>query len=377
MIRSAAFALVLLATAASAQTPRLVFRAAVDPTYDPVVFDTTSFDPASFDDTAVPDAPEVSGDVGTLVPVILTPSAPEDTLAMERAALPDGSTVFLGQALQTLGSGSVTDAHLSFDAYTNAPEISLTMTPAAGQAFARLTEARVSRAIAVVLDGRVLTAPTVNGPVPNGRVQITGQFTVAEATAIVAAIREATQSAAARAAMLRDLRARVDLSRPDSAVMAFRRAGAAGDWLTYVRILHPDTQRLFREKVEEGRLILERDSVVAFDTRLDPTEPPFRPAPVRMAVRDILETDAPGASWSDFSDEQIATLFHAAASGRLPSVTPAKVGGTVDAGGGTAYVVLIPAAPTGFGDPGISETSVFEARRSGEQWRVLLPSGGW
>lgn len=363
--------LVLLATAASAQAPRLVIHAAVLPD------GTTSngigsgfYGPALDADTT--DAYDE--------PVVLTPSnaPPPDTLAMERAALPTGGVVYLGETLLPLGPGTVTDARLDFDTITNEPQVSLTMAPAAAQAFARITEAHVSEPIALVLDGRVLTAPTVNGLIPNGRVMIAGSFTLAEAEAIVAAVREITQTAATRAAMLRDLRARVDLSRPDSAVMALYRATAAGDWLTLARILHPDVQRSFRDEAVEGGLILEGDSVIAFDTRMPGSPAMSRPGPIRMAVRDLLETDAPGTQWSDFSNVQAATLFLAASGGSSPYATPARVAGTVDASDGRAYVVLVPAVPTLLsGFPDISEASVFEARRVVDQWRVLMQSPTW
>lgn len=48
-----------------------------------------------------------------------------------------------------------------------------------------LTEKNVGRPIAVTLDNRVYTAPNVNEPIPNGRSQISGNFTEEEATDLV------------------------------------------------------------------------------------------------------------------------------------------------------------------------------------------------
>lgn len=341
MIRLAALAL-LLASAAPAQTPRLAFRDA-------------------------------------FVPLGARGAVP-DTAAMERAALPSGDAVYLGPVLLGLGPGSLTDASVSFDPFTAAPGISLTMTGPAGEAFARLTEARTGQPIAVVLDGRVLTAPTVNGAIPNGRVQITGQFTRSEAESIASAIREATQAGDARAALLRRLRAGVDLSRPDSAVVAMRRAAGAADWLTVARILHPDAQRALRDDAE-GELTLSGGSVLSLDRRGPPPRPvgatPPKPNdPPGVSIRDVLEQDAPGTRWTDFSDEQATALIFAAAGGPRPSPERSAVVGTV-LDGETAYVVLDAAEATAFGEAGISEAVVVEARRVGGQWRVLLPASGW
>ena len=48
-----------------------------------------------------------------------------------------------------------------------------------------LTEKNVGKPIAVTLDNRVYTAPNVNQPIPNGRSQISGNFTEEEATDLV------------------------------------------------------------------------------------------------------------------------------------------------------------------------------------------------
>lgn len=48
-----------------------------------------------------------------------------------------------------------------------------------------LTEKNVGKPIAVTLDNRVYTAPNVNEPIPNGRSQISGNFTEEEATDLV------------------------------------------------------------------------------------------------------------------------------------------------------------------------------------------------
>lgn len=61
------------------------------------------------------------------------------------------------------------------------PSVSLTFDERGARAFGELTADNVGRRIAIVLDGRVISAPTVNEPIYGGDAQITGQFTDQEA----------------------------------------------------------------------------------------------------------------------------------------------------------------------------------------------------
>lgn len=61
------------------------------------------------------------------------------------------------------------------------PVVSMTMDTEGAQKWARLTKDNVGRAIAVVLDGVVYSAPNVNQEITGGNSQISGSFTVDEA----------------------------------------------------------------------------------------------------------------------------------------------------------------------------------------------------
>ncbi len=63
-----------------------------------------------------------------------------------------------------------------------APGVSLQFTGRGTAQFARVTRANVQRQLAIELDGRVYSAPTIQEPIPNGRASITGSFTDKEAT---------------------------------------------------------------------------------------------------------------------------------------------------------------------------------------------------
>lgn len=78
----------------------------------------------------------------------------------------------------------ITDARQDFDQRGN-PAVSMQMDPKGSQVWAKMTGEAASKnpqgRIAIVLDDRVYSAPGVNGPIPNGNSQITGNFTVEEA----------------------------------------------------------------------------------------------------------------------------------------------------------------------------------------------------
>ena len=79
-----------------------------------------------------------------------------------------------------LGGDVITDARQDFTA-TGGNEISMTMNGEGARAWKKITGANVGRAIAIVLDDVVYSAPNVNGEIPGGRSSITGDFTLEEA----------------------------------------------------------------------------------------------------------------------------------------------------------------------------------------------------
>lgn len=64
----------------------------------------------------------------------------------------------------------------------NQPYVSMTMDSEGAQKWARLTRDNIGRSIAVVLDGVVYSAPNVNTEITGGQSQISGGFTMDEAT---------------------------------------------------------------------------------------------------------------------------------------------------------------------------------------------------
>jgi preprotein translocase subunit SecD len=69
------------------------------------------------------------------------------------------------------------------------PSVGIVFTAAGAKTFADFTAAHVGEMAAILIDGRVTSAPTIRDPVTSGRAQITGQFTEAEAKELAASLR--------------------------------------------------------------------------------------------------------------------------------------------------------------------------------------------
>ncbi|MEY9198751.1 protein translocase subunit SecD [Sinorhizobium sp. CCBAU 05631] len=81
------------------------------------------------------------------------------------------------------------DAKVGFDQRTNQPVVDFAFDSLGARQFADITRENVGRPFAIVLDGKVLTAPVINEPILGGRGQISGNFTVEEATVLSALLR--------------------------------------------------------------------------------------------------------------------------------------------------------------------------------------------
>ena len=72
----------------------------------------------------------------------------------------------------------ITDAKDEFEPTTGAPCVSMKMNTEGARKWAQMTKANVGKAIAIVLDGVVYSAPRVNGEIDGGNSQISGNFTI-------------------------------------------------------------------------------------------------------------------------------------------------------------------------------------------------------
>ncbi len=83
----------------------------------------------------------------------------------------------------------LTDARASFDQRTHEPLVTFRFDSIGARKFAEITSANVGRPFAIVLDGKVLSAPVIREPITGGSGQISGSFTVEETSTLSALLR--------------------------------------------------------------------------------------------------------------------------------------------------------------------------------------------
>jgi SecD/SecF fusion protein len=103
--------------------------------------------------------------------------------------LPDVTTG-IGYVIEdriALDGERLTDARSGFDPITNRPIVTFKFDSLGSRQFAEITRENVGRPFAIVLDGKVLSAPVIEQPIVGGSGRISGNFTVEE-TAVLSAL---------------------------------------------------------------------------------------------------------------------------------------------------------------------------------------------
>jgi len=91
----------------------------------------------------------------------------------------------------------ITDARQSLDQATR-PSVSMQMNANGAKKWRKLTAANIGERIAIVLDGYVYSAPNVNGEIPNGNSEISGNFSIEEAKDLANVLKAGTLPAPTR-----------------------------------------------------------------------------------------------------------------------------------------------------------------------------------
>ena len=92
----------------------------------------------------------------------------------------------------------ITDAKDQFDQVTGQPEVSMSMNADGARRWAALTKANIDKAIAIVLDGVVYSAPRVNGEITGGQSSISGSFTIEDTKDLANTLKSGRMPAPAR-----------------------------------------------------------------------------------------------------------------------------------------------------------------------------------
>ncbi|MGK2910514.1 MAG: protein translocase subunit SecD [Sphingobium sp.] len=96
---------------------------------------------------------------------------------------------FIAVKRQVMVSGDeLSTASQAYD-QSNLPAVSITFNSSGGRKFGKVTSENVNRPFAIILDGKVLSAPNINEPILGGTAQISGNFTVQSANQLAIALR--------------------------------------------------------------------------------------------------------------------------------------------------------------------------------------------
>ena len=111
--------------------------------------------------------------------------------ALQSRVIPAGSEIlYLTESPDTpilvkrqvmVGGDALEDAQPGFDSRTGEPVVNFRFNNSGGRIFGEVTRNNVGRPFAIVLDGKVLSAPVIREPILGGSGQISGNFTVAQA----------------------------------------------------------------------------------------------------------------------------------------------------------------------------------------------------
>ena len=81
------------------------------------------------------------------------------------------------------------DAQPNFNNQSNEPTVSFTLDRLGAQKFGRTTTDNVGKRLAIVLDGKIVSAPSINEPITSGSGMISGNFSFQEATDLALLLR--------------------------------------------------------------------------------------------------------------------------------------------------------------------------------------------
>ena len=112
--------------------------------------------------------------------------APSGTLFLEYMESP-GQKIPVYSRVEVSGD-SLKNSEASFD-QNNMPVVTTEFDASGARRFAKLTTEHVNERFAIVLDDKVLSAPTIREPIPGGRGQISGNFTLQSAKDLAVLLR--------------------------------------------------------------------------------------------------------------------------------------------------------------------------------------------
>jgi preprotein translocase subunit SecD len=118
--------------------------------------------------------------------------AAEDTVTMELSHKNHKETLYIAKT-PLLDTSAIRSVSLGRDPLSGEPLIDVAFSNAGAQKFAEITAANIGKRLAILLEGKVQTAPVIATSIPGGRAQINGNFTKDEAGELVRRINRALE----------------------------------------------------------------------------------------------------------------------------------------------------------------------------------------
>ena len=126
-------------------------------------------------------------------------SSQKDAFTAQRQGAPAGTEVLfmaddlarpvLVERRAMLSGENLVDAQPAFEQFSNRPIVTFRLDTQGARRFGEVTSKNVGRPFAIILDGKVISAPVINEPILGGSAQITGTFTIEEANDLAILLR--------------------------------------------------------------------------------------------------------------------------------------------------------------------------------------------
>ncbi len=129
-----------------------------------------------------------TADIEKAVKGILAPGRELSMLVNQQADGSSTETPIVLKKDSVLTGEYITDAKVQLDSW-NQPYVSITFNSRGGTIFANLTGENVNKRMAIILDGKVYSAPVIQEKIAGGRASITGNFTKEEARDLAVVLR--------------------------------------------------------------------------------------------------------------------------------------------------------------------------------------------
>ncbi len=111
-----------------------------------------------------------------------------DEFGIDKLVSENGEELKVSKRIVMSGENLV-DAQPNFNNQSNQPTVSFTLDRLGAQKFGRTTTDNVGKRLAIILDGKIISAPSINEPIISGSGIISGNFTFQEATDLALLLR--------------------------------------------------------------------------------------------------------------------------------------------------------------------------------------------